>query len=250
MGESVDGLRVVDRFYVTGKHILGGDVRFSPAQARQITRVLRMGVGSRVLTFNGTGQEWEVEIVSASPRQVVGRVVAERSAAREPPLRVVLVQGLLKGPKMDFLIQKATEMGVAEVVLLTTRRTVAGGSGKVPRWERIAIEAAEQSGRLTLPRLTGPHPLEGYVTGPGPGAALVLWEGERVGTLGALVDQMPPPDEVKIVVGPEGGLEMDEVVLLTRAGFVPVSLGPRTLRAETAAVAALAILQHRWGDLR
>lgn len=250
MGESVDGLRVVDRFYVTGKHALGGDVRFSPAQARQITRVLRMGVGSRVLTFNGTGQEWEVEIVAASPRQVLGRVVAERSAARESPLRVVLLQGLLKGPKMDFLIQKVTEMGVAEVVLLTTRRTVAEGSGKVPRWERIAIEAAEQSGRLTLPRLTGPHPLEGYVTGPGPGAALVLWEGERVGTLGALLDQMPPPDEVKIVVGPEGGLEMDEVALLTRAGFVSVSLGPRTLRAETAAVAALAILQHRWGDLR
>ncbi len=209
-----------------------------------------MGIGSRVLTFNGTGHEWEVEIVTASPRQVVGRVVAERSLTRESPLRVVLLQGLLKGPKMDFLIQKATEMGVAEVVLLTTRRTVAEGSGKVARWGRIAIEAAEQSGRLTLPRITGPHPLEGCVAGPGPGAALVLWEGARVGTLGALVDQMPPPDEVKIVVGPEGGLEMDEVALLKRAGFVPVSLGPRTLRAETAAVAALAILQHHWGDLR
>jgi 16S rRNA (uracil1498-N3)-methyltransferase len=71
-----------------------------------------------------------------------------------------------------------------------------------------------------------------------------------VGTLGALIDHMPPTDEVRIVVGPEGGLEIDEVTLLTRAGFVPVSLGPRTLRAETAAVAALAILQHRWGDLR
>ncbi len=240
----------MDRFYVTGKPIPGGDVRFSPAQARQITRVLRMGVGSRVLTFNGTGREWEVEIVTASPRQVVGRVVAERSLTRESPLRVVLLQGLLKGPKMDFLIQKATEMGVAEVVLLTTRRTVAEGSGKVARWERIAIEAAEQSGRLTLPRITGPHPLEGYVAGPGSGTALVLWEGERVGTLGALLDQMPPPGEVRIVVGPEGGLELDEVALLTRAGFVPVSLGPRTLRAETAAVAALAILQYRWGDLR
>jgi len=240
----------VDRFYVTGKPILGGEVWFSPAQARQITRVLRMGIGSRVLTFNGTGHEWEVEIVTASPRQVVGRVVAERSLTRESPLRVVLLQGLLKGPKMDFLIQKATEMGVAEVVLLTTRRTVAEGSGKVARWGRIAIEAAEQSGRLTLPRITGPHPLEGYVAGPGTGTALVLWEGERVGTLGALLDQMPPPEEVKIVVGPEGGLEMDEVALLKRAGFVPVSLGPRTLRAETAAVAALAILQYRWGDLR
>jgi 16S rRNA (uracil1498-N3)-methyltransferase len=209
-----------------------------------------MGAGSRVLTFNGTGPEWEVEIVAASPRQAVGRVVAERAAVRESPLRVVLVQGLLKGPKMDFLIQKATEMGVAEVVLLTTRRTVAEGSGRVARWERIAIEAAEQSGRLTLPRLTGPYPLAGYVTGPGSGTALVLWEGARVGTLGALIDHMPPTDEVRIVVGPEGGLEIDEVTLLTRAGFVPVSLGPRTLRAETAAVAALAILQHRWGDLR
>jgi 16S rRNA (uracil1498-N3)-methyltransferase len=238
------------RFYLTGEHGLGAEVRFNPAQVRQITRVLRMRVGSRVLTFNGSGQEWEVEIVATSPQEVVGRIVEECEALRESPLRVVLVQGLLKGAKMDYLIQKATEMGVAEVILLSTRRTVAEGLGKVARWDRIAIEAAEQSGRLVVPKLSGPYPLEGYVVGPGPGASLLLWERERVGTLAALLDRMPPPDEVKILVGPEGGLEMDEVALLRRAGFVPVSLGPRTLRAETAALAALAILQHYWGDLR
>lgn len=237
------------RFYVTAEHRLGGEVRFTAAQVRQIIRVLRMGVGSRVLTFNGSGQEWEVEIVAASPREVVGRIVEERSASRESALRIVLVQGLLKGPKMDYLIQKATEMGVAEIVLLSTNRTVAEGFGKVDRWGRIAIEAAEQSGRVFIPKLTGPFPLEAYVAGPGRGARLVLWEGEQVGTLAALLDRAPPPGEVTVLVGPEGGLETDEVALVTRTGFTPVSLGPRTLRAETAAVAALAILQHRWGDL-
>jgi 16S rRNA (uracil1498-N3)-methyltransferase len=229
---------------------MGGEVRFSPSQVRQIIRVLRMGVGSRVLTFNGSDQEWEAQIVSASAREVVGRIVAERRAVRESPLRIVLVQGLLKAPKMDYLIQKVTEMGVTEVVVLSTRRTVAAGFGKVDRWGRIAIEAAEQSGRLTIPRLTGPHRLGEYVVGPSPGAKLVLWEGEQVGTFAALLDRVPPPDEVKVLVGPEGGLEEDEVALLQRTGFVPVSLGPRTLRAETAAVAALTVLQHRWGDLR
>jgi 16S rRNA (uracil1498-N3)-methyltransferase len=209
-----------------------------------------MGVGGRVLTFNGGGQEWEVQIVSASAREVVGRIVAQRSTIRESPLRLVLVQGLLKAPKMDYVIQKATEMGVAEVVLLSTRRTVAEGLGKRDRWGRIAIEAAEQSGRLTIPKLTGPHPLGEYVVGPSLSTKLVLWEGEQVGTLAALLDQASPPDEVKVLVGPEGGLEADEVALLKRSGFVPVSLGPRTLRAETAALAALAVLQYRWGDLR
>lgn len=240
---------MMHRFYVTGDHHVGGEVRFSPVQVRQITRVLRMGVGSRVLTFNGSGQEWEVQIVAASPQQVVGRVVTGRWPPRESPLRVVLLQGLLKGAKMDYLIQKAAEVGVAEVVLLSTRRTVAEGSGKVARWSRIAVEAAEQSGRLTIPRITGPHPLAEYVARPSLGAALVVWEGERVGTLAALLDQAPPPDGIQILVGPEGGLETDEVALLRGAGFVPVSLGPRTLRAETAAVVVLAILQHRWGDL-
>ncbi len=238
------------RFYVTGEQLLGGCVRFSPAQVRQIIRVLRMGVGSRVLAFNGSGQEWEVEIATASPREVVGRIVAEVSRPRESPLRIVLLQGLLKGDKMDYLIQKVTEMGVAEVVLLSTRRTVAQGSGRVARWSRIALEAAEQAGRLTIPRITGPYRLEEYVAGPAPGAAIVLWEGERVGTFAALLDRAPPPDEIRILVGPEGGLETDEVALVRGIGFVPVSLGPRTLRAETAAVAALAVLQHRWGDLR
>jgi 16S rRNA (uracil1498-N3)-methyltransferase len=237
------------RFYVTGEHRLGGEVRLSPAQARQTTRVLRMGVGSRILTFNGSGREWEVEIVAASPQQVVGRIIREQSVRRESPLRVVLLQGLLKGAKMDYLIQKVTELGVAEVVLLTTRRTVAEGSGKVTRWRRIAIEAAEQSGRLTIPRLIGPRPLSDYVAGPCVGPSVVLWEGERVGTFAPLLDQAPPPEGINILVGPEGGLEPDEVALLRQAGFVPISLGPRTLRAETAAIAALAVLQHRWGDL-
>lgn len=208
-----------------------------------------MGVGSRILVFDGSGQEWEVEIVAASPQQVVGRIVGEQSVRRESPLRVVLLQGLLKGAKMDYLIQKVTELGVAEVVLLATRRTVAEGSGKVTRWRRIAIEAAEQSGRLTIPRLIGPRPLAESVARPSVGPSVVLWEGERVGTFGALLDQTPAPEGISILVGPEGGLESDEVALLRRAGFAPISLGPRTLRAETAAVVALAVLQHRWGDL-
>lgn len=238
------------RFFVIGECRLGGEVQFSPPQVRQITRVLRMSVGARILIFNGSGREWEVEIVGTSPRQVVGRIVAESATPRESPLRVVLLQGLLKGDKMDYLIQKTTEMGVAEVVLLSTRRTVAEGLGKVVRWERIAIEAAEQSGRLRVPKLTGPLPLEEHVVGPSRTAAFVFWENERVGTFATLLEQTPLPDEVKILVGPEGGLETDEVAFLKKAGFVPVSLGPRTLRAETAAIAALSILQYRWGDLR
>jgi len=238
------------RFYVTGQQLLEGSVRFNPAQARQMLRVLRMGVGSRVLVFNGSGREWEVHIVTASPREVTGRIVAEVSTPRESPLRIVLLQAMLKGDRMDYVVQKVTEMGVAEIVLLSTTRTVTQGPGKVTRWSKIALEAAEQSGRLTIPSLTGPYRLEQIAAEPIPAPAIALWEGEQVGTLARLLDhQVSPPTAIRVLVGPEGGLEPDEVALLKRAGFVSVSLGPRILRAETAAVAALAVLQHRWGDL-
>jgi 16S rRNA (uracil1498-N3)-methyltransferase len=238
------------RFYVTAEHRPGEVVRFAPAQVRHITRVLRMGVGDRVLTFNGSGREWEVEIVACSTREVVGRIAAERSPSRESPVRVVLLQALLKAPRMDYLVQKATELGVAEIVLLRTHRTVAEGSGKVARWARIAVEAAEQSGRVRVPRVSGPHPLSAYAPSSHADARLVFWEGEPRETLGALLDRVRRPETVTILVGPEGGLEADEVALLERGGFVSVSLGPRVVRAETAALAALAILQHRWGDMR
>lgn len=238
------------RFYITEGQLARGEVHFTPSQARQIARVLRRGIGERVLTFNGTGQEWEVELVRVSPRGVVGRILARRSVARESPLQLVLLQGLLKGPKMDYLIQKAAELGVAEVVVLHLRRTVAEGSGRLPRWRRIAIEASEQSGRLTIPRVTGPYPLAEYLARGEEGCSLLFWEREEGGTLSEFFDREPPSPRVRVFIGPEGGLDEEEVRLLTRHGFIPLSLGPRTLRAETAAIAAITLLQHRWGDLR
>jgi 16S rRNA (uracil1498-N3)-methyltransferase len=237
------------RFYITKGQIAGSEVHFAPGQARQMSRVLRIAMGERVLTFNGSGQEWEVEIVRISPRQVVGRILAARSAAQQSPLQITLLQGLLKGSKMDYLIQKAAELGVAEITVLSLRRTVAEGLGKLNRWRRIAIEASEQSGCLTIPAVTGPYPLAAYLARGEGGCSLLLWEGEKGKTLSEFFDREPPSPRVRILVGPEGGLEEEEVRLLTRRGFIPLSLGPRTLRAETAAIAAITILQHRWGDL-
>lgn len=238
------------RFYITKGQITGSEVRFTPSQSRQISRVLRMEIGERVLTFNGSGQEWEVEIVRVSPGQVVGRVLARRAFAQRSPLQITLLQGLLKGFKMDYLIQKVAELGVAEIIVLHLRRTVAEGLGKLNRWRRIAIEASEQSGRLTIPKVTGPHSLEECLAREEAGCSLLLWEGEKERTLSEFFDREPPSSEVRILIGPEGGLDEEEVRLLTRRGFIPLSLGPRTLRAETAAIAAVTILQHRWGDLR
>jgi 16S rRNA (uracil1498-N3)-methyltransferase len=139
---------------------------------------------------------------------------------------------------------------VAEIVVLHLHRTVAEGLGKLSRWQRIAIEASEQSGRLTIPKVTGPYPLREYLAQEDAGCSLLLWEGEQGKTLSDFFDRGPPPPRVRIFIGSEGGLDEEEVRLLTRHGFIPLSLGPRTLRAETAAIAAITILQHRWGDLR
>jgi 16S rRNA (uracil1498-N3)-methyltransferase len=213
--------------------------------------VLRLRAGASVRVFDGHGREFEATLEAVSRRSVAAHLRDAVAARAESPLRVVLALSPLKGDRMELVIQKATELGVAEVWPVVTARTDAvarpalNGS-RQERWEKVASGAAEQSGRATLPRIAPTTTLDGMLKAGFDGTrALLLESGQHAGltSLGASTALL-------LLIGPAGGWEDREASLLQQAGFNAVSLGPRILRAETAAIAAVALAQSLWGDLR
>jgi 16S rRNA (uracil1498-N3)-methyltransferase len=223
----------VQRFYVD-ERLAGGELRLPESVARQVTTVLRMQPGERVVLFDGSGSEWVGELTRAGKAATV-RLVERRDRPASPARRVRLCQALLKGERMEWVLQKGTELGVASFQPLLTERVVARRTDVPERWRRIVIEAAEQCGRTELPALQPPVSLEEALTGEG--AHAFCWEGERQGSLwralagGGL-------KELSLYVGPEGGFSDGEAELARTRDAMVVSLGPLILRAETAAVAA------------
>jgi 16S rRNA (uracil1498-N3)-methyltransferase len=188
----------------------------------------------------------EARVVSVGAREAeleLGQRRAAPSAA--PAVDITLLVAVPRGERMDWLVQKTTELGVARIVPVASERSVArpeAGSGRHPRWEKIAREAARQCGRADVPRIDEPTELEAALAANDlPARRLALWEGERGRSLGAAL--------TAILIGPEGGFAADEVARAERASFVAVGLGPRILRVETAAVVAVALIQAAAGGL-
>lgn len=232
------------RLFVARARSAGDRLRIGGAELRHL-RVHRLRPGDHLVVFDDAGTEHEVRLERMDARGAEGRVLATRRPARESTLELVLAPALTKGARMDLVVEKATELGVTRLAPVLTRRAVATGA-RVERWRRIAVAAAKQSGRTLIPVVTPPVPLASLVRAAWPGLRLVAWEGERETGFGALP---PHAAAVVVVVGPEGGLTDDEVADARAHGFVPLTLAPRVLRAETAALVATALCQHRWGDL-
>lgn len=237
------------RFFVRPDQIRGERAHLEGEQARQIAQVLRLRRGDRILLFDGSGREYEAAIERCSPKAVEIFIVGIKGPPLPPPLFLTLAPGLPKAPKMDLIVQKATELGVDRIIPLLCERSVPK-EGRLERWRRIAVEAAEQCGRVTVPEVQEVQDLRGYIEAyAGKDQAFVLWEGERLQGLKALLRSIPPARSLTLLVGPEGGLSQEEVALAKERGFVAVSLGRRILRSETAALVALALIQYEWGDL-
>lgn len=231
------------RFYVTGPlGDGGGEIALPPGAARQVTTVLRLRPGDAIRLFDGTGREWPATLAQAGRGEAVARLGEPGVPAREPARRVTLCVALLKGEKMEWVLQKGTELGVDAFQPLVTQR-VEGGAGesrtvsesRQTRWERIIVEAAEQSGRLTVPALKPPVRLAEALRTPEPKA--FCWEDERESMLPAALDWRAAT-RARLFVGPEGGFTPEEVALARAAGARVASLGPLILRAETAAIVA------------
>lgn len=228
------------------------------AVAHHAARVLRLREGDAVTLFNGEGGEFEARLTRIESRSVSAMVGKHHAVERESPLQVMLLQGLAGAERMDYVIQKAVEMGVATIAPVTMARSVtrldaARASKRAEHWRSVIVASCEQCGRNRLPLL---HPLRDFddaLDSPGdPGAttgaalSLVLSPGD--GSSLTAFDR--PSGAIRLLIGPEGGLAPEESAAAQRAGFRNVRLGPRVLRTETAGVAALAAINALWGDWR
>jgi 16S rRNA (uracil1498-N3)-methyltransferase len=248
------------RFVVPAELLAPGEVELPPEVAHQARDVLRLEVGDTLTLLDGAGQQWTGTLTEVGRRRVVARLLTPLAAApTEPAVRLVLYQGVLKAARFEWVLQKGTELGVAAFVPLISERSVGGaeatGDAKRARWRRLLEEATEQCGRTRVPQLAEPSALPRALADlPPTTLALIPWEGEHTRSLRAAIQAharavTTPPSEAHLFIGPEGGFAADEIALASRHGAVAVTLGPRILRAETAALAASALLLEACGAL-
>jgi 16S rRNA (uracil1498-N3)-methyltransferase len=239
------------RVYVDAPLTAGARVTLEGSAASHITRVLRLRVGAELTLFNGLGGEYAASIDKAHGGTVIVAVGEHTAVECESPLSVTLAQGVSRGERMDLVVQKATELGVTLIVPLLSERSVVRltaqqSDRKLNHWRGVAIAACEQCGRNRLPDIAAPRPVADFVRGGATGTVRLLLSP----TAPISVKDLPRPvAQVTVLIGPEGGLTEEEQEAAVEAGFTAVRMGPRLLRTETAAFAALTLLQREFGDL-
>jgi len=218
---------------------------------RHLRTVLRLGPGDEFAVTDGAGAEYLARIEHLGRGEGRAQILERTEPPRESRLEMVLAQALPKGDRFALVLEKAVELGVSGIIPVLSRRTVpaGGAAAAAARWRRLAEAAVAQSGRTRLPALHPPRPFEALIADQSlPDIRILLWE-QSSENLREVVDGRPAPRSVLVAVGPEGGWSEQEVQRARREGFAAVRFGPRTLRTETAGIAALAVLQNRWGDL-
>ena len=242
-------------FFIASHQIRNGTVTITGDLLNHLRASLRIEIGERIWLCDEHHRRYHVHVAQLNKRELSGTVLEERQA---PPSRnpsIVLAQAILKGDRMDWVIQKATELGVRAIIPLLTRRGVVRPTAlrvesQQARWQRIALEAAQQSEQWTVPSIRLPMNAETFFTQPGDFSAKLILS-ERVE--GHSLRSLPLPNgseaSLAVVIGPEGGWTPEETALAERGGFTSVTLGSRILRAETAALASVSVLQSRLGEL-
>ena len=227
----------------------GTEITLEAEAGHYLTRVLRLRAGESLVLYNGDGRDYTAELVSAQRNQVRVRVFARLSAVAESPLDLTLVQAISRGERMDYSLQKATELGVTALQPLFTERVevrleASRLEKRMAHWRAVIQAACGQCGRATVPVLKTPLGLEKWLQVPAPGLRLVLTP-----DAGLSISALEPPAVcVELLVGPEGGLSEREHERCARSGVLGISMGPRILRTETAGPAAIAVLQALFGD--
>jgi 16S rRNA (uracil1498-N3)-methyltransferase len=242
----------LSRVYVDQPLATGAEVLLPEAAAYHVSRVLRLRVGAPLLLFDGSGADFRAEIVAVEDDRVRALVGGRSAGLRESPLAVALVQAVSRSERMDWTLQKATELGVRRIQPVLSARSVVRlddkqSAKKLRHWQAIVAGACEQCGRSVLPEVRAPLELSRYLAdSPREGQRLVLSPSGPA----SLAGLASAAARVELLIGPEGGLDDAEIDAATHAGFAPVRLGPRVLRTETAGIVALAVLQAMWGDLQ
>jgi len=227
-------------------------VALSPAAAKHVLTVLRLKPGAALTLFDGSGFEYSGTLDEADKKHAWVKLTGMHGPVVESPLKVTLAQGISRGERMDYTVQKAVELGVTEIVPVLTERSVvkldaAGAEKKRGHWQVVAVSACEQSGRVRIPAVQPPLTLVQFLSAPLETDLKLMLDPSG----GMTVKTLPRPANARVLllVGPEGGLSETERALAAKAGFHGLKLGPRILRTETAALVALSLLQLVWGDI-
>lgn len=227
---------------------VGGPLTLPKEQSHHIANVLRMSQGDALIVFNGQGGEYECSIDALQKHSVLLRVLSKGEVNRESPLAIVLAQGISRGERMDYTVQKATELGISEIQPMFTefcsvKLAEDRVEKKIAHWQAIAVSAAEQSGRTAIPLIKKPLQFREVLKSSG---TLLIGDTEASEPIKHLSLTKPP---IVLLIGPEGGFADSEISEAVKAGAKRISLGPRTLRTETAGLVAAALLQSYFGDL-
>ena len=238
------------RSYVDLPLAAGAEVHLPEDAAGHLVRVLRLQAGDACVLFNGDGRDYDARIVVAGKREARAEIIAARPVANESPLRITLLQGIARGEKMDWILQKATELGVARILPVDSERSevkldAARAQKRLAHWREVVVSACEQSGRAVVPDVLAPQPLA--QAAPFQEGRGLLLDPQGTSSLATLGGQAF--DACTLAIGPEGGWSPRDRGQLDAAGYEGMRLGPRILRTETAGIAAVAALQAWRGDL-
>ncbi len=245
------------RFFVDPENFAGSTAFLTGTEARHISSVLRLGVGTHITLFDGSGSFYEAQITKISPKKVETSIQAINpyiATDQQQASSLHLGQALIKGKKMDLIIQKATELGIDSLHPYKSTYCVVKGApeNRVERWTKIALEACKQCNRPKPPDLHTPVGFTELFTSTANNnydLKLIFWEEESQNSLADIFQQYPDIRSAFLLIGPEGGFSADEAQQAKAQGFQSVTLGSRILRAETAAMAAIAVLQYKLGNL-
>ncbi len=244
------------RFFVPTDQIHDNTVILKGEDRHHLLNVLRQGPGAEITVLNGKGQEYQVKVITITSDEVIGEIIKQVERQTEPKIKIVLVQSLPKGDKFEFILQKNTELGVSVYQpVISERSTIrlddGGARKKEERWRKIIREAAEQSGRQIIPELRPVRSWNQFLKERDfPGLLLIPWEGEKEHSLKQVLnEQKEAPENITVVIGSEGGFSQKEVEQAVQVGAIPVTLGPRILRTETAGLVVASTILYHFGDL-
>ena len=247
------------RFFISKEQIKNDSIFLTGSQARQIHQVLRLRPGDTISVLNNEGWEFEVELQTTRPDQVTGRLLKTWQVESEPKIHLTLFQSRLKQDKFEWILQKGTELGVATFVPMVTERSVIRQKtlkpNKLVRWQRIINEAAEQSGRGLIPELEQPIDFDSALkAAQASHLAMIPWTGEKENTISTILspDNRQTSSSIRSIalfLGPEGGFSEGEIQAAQAANITPITLGPRILRAETAAIVATTLTMSAAGEM-
>ena len=238
----------IPRIFTSQPLVCGQTIELDAAASHYLSKVLRMQPDREVILFNGEGGEFAARITEITKKSVTLLVGDFEAENRQSPLKLELAIGVSRGERMDWVLQKATELGVTRITPLFTERTEVKLSGerlqkKMAHWQQILISACEQCQRNILPELVEPLTLEAWLPHSEASLKLVLHHRDNQGMPAAVT-----ADSVALLIGPEGGLSEEEITLARAQHFSPLTLGPRVLRTETAPIVAISLVQYLWGD--